>query len=60
MLREHLQKEDDILFRMADEVIPEDEQRQLVGRFEAHEAEETGPGVHEKYLEIARELEAAA
>ena len=60
MLREHIQKEDDILFRMADEAIPEVEQRQLVGKFEAHEAEETGPGVHEKYLKIAREIEATA
>ena len=60
MLREHIQKEDDILFRMADEAIPEAEQRQLVDKFEAHEAEETGPVVHEKYLKIARELEATA
>jgi hemerythrin-like domain-containing protein len=59
LLREHIQKEDDILFRMADEVIPEDEQRKMLKRFEAHEAEEMGAGAHEKYLTIARELEAA-
>lgn len=59
LLREHIQKEDDILFRMADEVIPQDEQRQLLRRFEAHEAEEMGAGAHEKYLNIARELESA-
>lgn len=59
LLREHIQKEDDILFRMADEVIPEDEQKTLLGAFEDYEAEETGAGVHEKYLKIARELEAA-
>jgi hemerythrin-like domain-containing protein len=58
LLREHIQKEDDILFRMADEVIPQDEQRQLLRRFEAHEAEEMGAGAHEKYLKIAEELEA--
>jgi hemerythrin-like domain-containing protein len=59
LLREHIQKEDDILFRMADEVIPQDEQRQLLRRFEAHEAEEMGAGAHDKYLRIAAELEAA-
>ena len=60
LLREHIQKEDDILFRMADEVIPEDEQKRLLKSFEAHEAEEMGAGVHEKYLKIAQELETAA
>ena len=60
LLREHIQKEDDILFRMADEVIPADEQRQLLKDFESHEAEEMGAGVHEKYLRIAQELESAA
>jgi len=59
LLREHIQKEDDILFRMADEVISEDEQRQLLKTFETHEAEEIGVGVHEKYLKIAAELERA-
>jgi len=59
LLREHIQKEDDILFRMADEVIPEDEQKQLLKSFETHEAEEMGAGVHGKYLKIAAELEVA-
>jgi hemerythrin-like domain-containing protein len=60
LLREHIQKEDDILFRMADEVIPADEQKQLLKAFETHEAEEMGIGAHEKYLQIAAELEGAA
>jgi hemerythrin-like domain-containing protein len=59
LLREHIQKEDDVLFRMADEVIPEAEQKELLKRFEVHEAEEMGAGAHEKYLRIARALEAA-
>jgi hemerythrin-like domain-containing protein len=58
LLREHIQKEDDILFRMADEVIPEAEQSEILKRFEAHEAEEMGAGAHEKYLKIAQQLEA--
>ena len=45
---------------MADEVIPEDEQRKLLKNFETHEAEEMGANVHEKYLKIAQELENGA
>ena len=60
LLREHIQKEDEILFRMADEVIPADEQKKLLAAFAQHEAEEMGAGVHEKYLTIARDLESIA
>jgi len=56
LLREHIQKEDEILFRMADEVIPADEQSQLLKTFETHEAEEMGAGTHEHFLSIAHEL----
>lgn len=59
LLREHIQKEDEILFRMADEVISADEQKKLSAAFAQHEAEEMGAGVHEKYLKIAAELEDA-
>ena len=57
LLREHIQKEDDILFEMADNVLSAEEQKQLLRQFEEHEREEIGPGVHEKYLKIALELE---
>ena len=60
LLREHIQKEDEILFRMADEVISADEQKNLLAAFAEHEAEEMGAAVHEKYLTIAQELESAA
>jgi hemerythrin-like domain-containing protein len=59
LLREHIQKEDDILFRMADEVISADEQKQLAAAFARHEAEEMGAGAHDKYLKVATELEGA-
>ena len=59
LLREHIQKEEEILFRMADEVISADEQKKLSAAFAQHEAEEMGAGVHEKYLKIAAELEGA-
>jgi hemerythrin-like domain-containing protein len=58
LLREHIQKEDEILFRIADDVIPADEQKVLLRSFEEHEAKEIGEGVHEKYLKIVEELEA--
>jgi hemerythrin-like domain-containing protein len=59
LLREHIQKEDDILFRMADEIMPRAEQKQLLHAFEEHETEELGTGVHEKYLAVVAELEAS-
>jgi hemerythrin-like domain-containing protein len=60
LLREHIQKEDEILFRMADEVLSPDEQKKLLAAFAEHEAEEMGAGVHDKYLTIARDLESIA
>ena len=57
LLKEHIAKEDQILFEMADAHIDPQGQRKLLEQFEEHEREEMGPGVHEKYLEIANELE---
>ena len=58
LLKDHIQKEDEILFKIADDVISPDEQKQLLRSFEEHEAKEIGEGVHEKYIKIAEELEA--
>jgi hemerythrin-like domain-containing protein len=58
LLKDHIQKEDEILFKIADDVISPDEQKQLLQSFEEHEAKEIGEGVHEKYLKIVEELEA--
>jgi hemerythrin-like domain-containing protein len=58
LLKDHIQKEDEILFKIADDVIPADEQKALLRSFEEHEAKEMGGGVHEKYLKIVEELEA--
>jgi hemerythrin-like domain-containing protein len=57
LLKEHIQKEDEILFRIADDCIPAAEQTALLKSFEEHETREMGAGVHEKYLKIAEELE---
>ena len=57
LLREHIRKEDEVLFQMADEALSPEEQKELAQEFEKHEAEEIGTGVHEKYLKLAEELE---
>ncbi len=56
LLRDHIRKEDEILFNMADEVLSSEEQKKLLREFEEHEAKEIGPGIHEKYLKLAEEL----
>jgi len=60
LLRQHILKEDRILFPMANQVIPLDQQEQVTEDFETIEHEETGAGVHEKYLAMAEKLEAEA
>lgn len=57
LLREHIRKEDEVLFVMADDVMTPEEQRQLAREFEEHEEKEMGPGVHEKFLKLVEELE---
>jgi hemerythrin-like domain-containing protein len=59
LLRAHIYKEDKILFPLADDAILWEEQEQITKDFERIEHEETGEGVHEKYLALADKLEAA-
>jgi hemerythrin-like domain-containing protein len=56
LLRQHIQKENQILFPMAGNFIPESEQAAVVAGFEKVEREDTGAGVHEKYEALARSL----
>jgi hemerythrin-like domain-containing protein len=60
LLRQHIAKEDGVLFPMADQVIPPALQEQVAEDFERVEHEETGEGVHEKYLTLAEALEREA
>jgi hemerythrin-like domain-containing protein len=55
-LRSHIDKENEVLFPMADKVFTPEDQQALVASFENHEAEEIGEGVHEKYHQLAHEL----
>lgn len=58
LLRQHILKEDRVLFPMADQVIPAEQHEAIFEGFETVEHEETGEGVHEKYLALAEKLEA--
>ena len=57
LLREHIAKEDQVLFEMVDSTLTPEEQKKLLKDFEEHEEKELGAGIHEKYLAIAKELE---
>jgi len=56
LLRQHIAKEDNILFPMAERVIPPAEHSVVLAGFERVEHEETGEGIHEKYLALADKL----
>ena len=60
LLRNHIHKEDNILFPLAGRVIPAERQESLTEAFDYIEHEETGEGVHEKYLGLAEKLEKIA
>ncbi len=57
LLRQHIYKEDNILFPLAGRVIPTERHEAVAEAFERVEHEETGEGVHEKYLALAEVLE---
>jgi hemerythrin-like domain-containing protein len=59
LLRAHIYKEDKILFPLADDAILWDAQEQIAKDLERIEREETGEGVHEKYLALVEKLERA-
>ena len=60
LLRQHIQKEDGVLFPMADQVIPAEQHETIFEGFETVEHKEAGAGVHEKYLALAEKLETEA
>jgi hemerythrin-like domain-containing protein len=56
LLRNHIQKEDNVLFPMADRLLSAADQQALAAEFEKVEAEEMGEGTHEKYHQLAHNL----
>ncbi len=60
LLRQHIMKEDNVLFPMADRVLTPADQAELEQRFEQIETERMGPGVHPPladYHQLLDELE---
>jgi hemerythrin-like domain-containing protein len=59
LLSNHIFKENNVLFRMADSVIPASQDAALVAAYDEHEAKVTGPGEHERLHAIIDRLEQA-
>ncbi len=57
LLRAHIAKEDNVLFPMAEQVLEAPAQAEVAEGFRRVEHEETGPGVHQKYLDLAASIE---
>jgi hemerythrin-like domain-containing protein/uncharacterized protein (DUF2249 family) len=58
LLRQHIWKEDNVLFKMAEQFLTERDDEQLAARFDRHEREHIGEGVHERYHHLVHQLEA--
>ena len=56
LLREHINKEDHCLFAMAEQVASAEDDQELLQAYTKVEHHDIGPGVHEKYLNLANEL----
>ena len=58
LLSNHIFKENNVLFRMADQVIPTAQDAVMVAAYGEHEAKVAGPGEHARYHAIVEALEA--
>lgn len=57
LLSQHIFKEDNILYMMADQALSAADQKELSARFEQMERERLGPGKHEEYVNLVGQLE---
>lgn len=57
LLRQHIYKEDNILYQMADQVLTPADQQELLSKFEEVERERIGAGKHEEYVKLVEDLE---
>ena len=60
LLRQHIAKENNVLFPMADQVLADAEQDKLYEAFEHIETTRTGPGEHERYHAMIAEYQKIA
>lgn len=56
LLRQHIQKEDHCLFAMADQVLSDQDNAEILSRFDHLEEADMGSGTHAKFLQIADRL----
>jgi len=56
LLRDHISKENNVLFVMADRLLTGDDQKELSAAFEAVETEKLGPGEHERLHGLMEQL----
>ena len=59
LLQAHIEKENKVLFPMADRILSDNDQKDLEEAFEIVEKIETGEGVHEKYHQLAHKITAS-
>lgn len=57
LMRNHIEKENNILFMMGDQRIPEETQKKLLQKFEQHEEEVVGKGKHEELHALLEKFE---
>lgn len=60
LLRDHIMKEDEVLFPMADELLAEDRQAQVLEGFARIDGEDAKEGAQERFLSLAAALEREA
>ncbi len=56
LLRAHIKKEDGVLFPMADKVLNDEDQKELMKAFDVVESDHMGTGTHERYIGIVVSL----
>lgn len=57
LLSKHIQKEDNVLYPLANQILDKEDQKELEKGFEEVEEKVMGPGVHEKYHHMIEEWE---
>jgi len=57
LLTEHIWKEENVLFQMADQALTQDDQRDLAERFERVDAEVLGPEALKRYIGLVERAE---
>jgi len=57
LLAQHIPKEDDILYPLADKVLSHEDQKKLLTKFEEIEKERIGEGKHIEYIHLVETLE---